>query len=109
MTVYDKAEGRLVISPKGLSATVGRDCSPLVEEKMDQLYELANTFCKHQDLFSESNDPVYGAEILVRQCNDLLEVTPVYERDLPNHPPFSASELLVGRVLTQYQEGAFRG
>lgn len=109
MTAYDKAEARLQVNQYSLSTIVSPECGPLVQQAIDELYDMARSAHSHDDLFSGSNDPDFGAQILVRQCNELLEVTPVYERELPSQPPFSPSELLVGRLLvgrfnTQNQE-----
>lgn len=108
MTTFDKCEARIVLKqlPGEIDVKVegAKSANPLVKEHVEKLLLLALNLEGQKDLFTCSNDPAFDAGILIRQCNELVEVTPYYTRDLPNHPPYSPAELMAGKLLTRFVE-----
>jgi hypothetical protein len=113
LTHYDKAEARVLMisEPDGVRFEVKHqgDKNPTVQKSVSDLVLLTLNLAGQNDLFDCANQPLFGAQILVRQCNEIIEITPVYERELPNEPPYSRAELMAGRVLTEYHNGVARG
>ncbi len=101
-------EARLMLTSEfeGVNMEVQRTGSEdgTVMESLTKLMRLVFTLRDQKDLFASSNDPQFSAHILVRHSKDFLEVTPVYERKLPNNPPYSPAELLAGRLMSEFVE-----
>ncbi len=79
--------------------------NPQEFDALQILKSRADFFAKQGDMFNANNEiPLtYGANVLVRECNGLMEITPVYERMIPNQPPYSAAEILAGKLIMENQ------
>lgn len=108
MTTFKPEEARILFTQEkdGVDVKVegGKSANATVQQNLEKLVSLALTLNVQTDLFTGSNDPHFHAGVLIRQCNDLLEVTPFYSRDLPTHPPFSQAELMAGKLISRYVE-----